>query len=114
MLKEILLGVASLISSVFSFIKNPSWGTFGFLAWDAGTTVAPGVPGSYSAKAVKKVSQTYKFAEKSSNSASSVSKAVGNLKYKLGDKTHLKVESLHTLNQLMTVSIFLKSKEEIS
>lgn len=50
---ETFLDIANLGYSAFNMIKNPSWVNFGYLAWDAGATLVPFVPCSYTAKAFK-------------------------------------------------------------
>ena len=50
---ETAVDVISLIVSAIGFVKNPSWAGAGFLLWDIGSIIVPGIPGSYAGKALK-------------------------------------------------------------
>jgi RHS repeat-associated protein len=50
---ETVLDAASICSSAYDLWNQPSWGNFGFLAWDVAATCVPYAPGSYVAKACK-------------------------------------------------------------
>ena len=50
---ETLFDIVSLGSSIYDFVRKPSWANAGYLAWDIGATVIPGAPGSYAAKGAR-------------------------------------------------------------
>ena len=54
---ETALDIASLIDSLYSFIKNPSWFSAGYLAWDAAAVITPFLPGAYVSKGGKFVAK---------------------------------------------------------
>ena len=58
---ETLFDVASIESSIYDFVKKPSWGNAGYLAWDVGATIVPGLPGSYTAKGAKVIKKGAKL-----------------------------------------------------
>ena len=58
---ETFLDILSFGDSLYTFIKEPSWGNAGMLIWDTAALVTPAVPGSYVAKVVKTVDRADDF-----------------------------------------------------
>ena len=54
---ETALDIASFVDSLHSFLKNPSWISAGFLAWDAAAIITPFLPGAYVSKGGKLVAK---------------------------------------------------------
>ena len=76
---DTLFDIASFGSSVYDFVKNPSWGNAGYIAWDVGAAVVPGVPGSYTAKGAKVIKKGAKLL-KGKKKVKAVSKSKSKLK----------------------------------
>ena len=50
---ETLFDIVSIGSSIYDLVTKPFCAAVGYLAWDIGATLLPGVPGSYVAKGTK-------------------------------------------------------------
>ncbi|GAB6098004.1 hypothetical protein JCM14469_42580 [Desulfatiferula olefinivorans] len=78
---ETILDIASLIDSVHSMCKDPSWSNAGWLAWDV-VGMIPYVPGSWAGKGVKYGAEAVGAVNKGSDIAKTVDKVedvVGNV-----------------------------------
>lgn len=54
---ETFVDIGSAVVSFFDLVTKPSWSNAGYLAWDIGSVLVPGAPGSYVGKGAKYVTK---------------------------------------------------------
>ena len=74
---ETIADIASIGYSTYEFVKDPSWGNAGYLAWDIGAAVIPVAPGSYTVKGGKTVYNAVRNSKLSAKIGSTISKLKG-------------------------------------
>ena len=82
---DTIVDVASIGYSIYSLVTEPSWENAGYLAWDIGAAVVPGIPGSYIGKAGKAATKFVKGSRVIQRGAK-VAKSIGSKAAKVASK----------------------------